>query len=225
MENNLNLWDKLKIVPANRLKTIQAGRLRGKSDINPQWRYQVLTETFGPVGFGWKYTIDKQWLEHGDNGQIAAFVNISLFIKLNGEWSDAIPANGGSMFVENEKNGPHTSDEAFKMAATDALGTAAKMLGVAACVFLGENDTKYPTQPQQPQQPQKQASKPLISEKQWAALLDRVKGGDAAAMEAAQKAFTLGAEQVKALTDALPKSGIQSKVISEIPADLGDIPF
>ena len=113
------------------------------------------------------------------------------------------------------------------MSAEQCTGTASSYARKYALngLFLIDETEADPDHSQQPQQPQKQASKPLISEKQWAALLDRVKGGDSAAMEAAQKAFTLGAEQIKALTEALPKSGIKSEVISEIPADLGDIPF
>ena len=177
----MHIWDKLKSVPANRLRTIQAGRLKGKSDINPQWRYQVLTEVFGPCGIGWKYTIDKLWLESGDNGQMAAFANVSLYISHNGQWSDAIPANGGSMFIENESRGPHTSDEAYKMAITDALGTAAKMLGVAADVYLGNNDTKYNTaSAPAPNQVAKapDAELPWLTEGQFAKALERVKNGE-----------------------------------------------
>lgn len=140
---NLKYWNQMKSVPKERLKTIQAGRLKGKSDINPQWRYEKLTEIFGPCGLGWKYTIDRQWIEPYGNGEIAAFANISLFVKYNGEWSDAIPANGGSMFVANESRGPYVSDECFKMAITDALGTAAKMIGVASDVYQGLSDSKY----------------------------------------------------------------------------------
>lgn len=141
---NLELYDKLKSVPDSALKTIGAGRLKGKSDINPQWRYNKLTEVFGPCGFGWKFTIDKQWTEKYDNGEIACFVNVSLFVKHQGEWSDAIPGNGGSMFVANESKGPYVSDECFKMATTDAIGTAAKMIGLASDVYMGLKNTPSP---------------------------------------------------------------------------------
>ena len=152
--DNLHIWNQIKSVPANRLKTIQAGRLRGKSDINPQWRYEKLTEVFGICGIGWKYTIDRQWTESYSNGEIASFVNVSLFVKVNGEWSDAIPANGGSMFVANEKNGAYVSDECFKMALTDAIGTAAKMIGLASDVYQGIiTDSKYPTAQSAPPAP------------------------------------------------------------------------
>jgi hypothetical protein len=174
--NKTEIWDKLKSVPANRLKTIQAGRLKGKSDINPQWRYRVLTEVFGPCAIGWKYTIDRLWLESGDNGQLAAFANVSLYIRHNGEWSEPIPANGGSMFLENESRGPHTSDEAFKMAITDALGTAAKMLGVAADVYLGNNDSKYNTATAPAKAPDSEL--PWLTDAQFSKALERIKKGE-----------------------------------------------
>jgi hypothetical protein len=145
----LHYWNLMKSVPKDRLKTIQAGRLKGKSDINPQWRYEKLTEVFGPCGFGWKYTIEKTWVQEYANGEIASFAQINLYVKIDDIWSDAIPANGGSMFVANESRGPYVSDECFKMAITDALGTAAKMLGVASDVYQGLSDSKYSAQPQQ----------------------------------------------------------------------------
>jgi len=59
-------------------------------------------------------------------------------------WSDAIPAIGGSVLVSKESAGLHASDEGYKMAITDALGTAMKMLGVAADIYAGLWDgTKY----------------------------------------------------------------------------------
>ena len=158
-ENNLSIYEKLKSVPDSALKEISAGRLKGKSDINPQWRYEKLTEVFGPCGFGWKFTIEKQWIERYENGECAAFVNVNFFVKHDGEWSEAIPGNGGSMFVANEKNGPYVSDEAFKMATTDAIGTAAKMIGLASDVYMGlknkniPNQTKYDRALNEPDKP------------------------------------------------------------------------
>lgn len=114
------------------------------TDINPQWRYHVLTEVFGSCGTGWKYTIDKLWLEQGGN-ETCAFAMVSLYVKISGsDWSDAIPGIGGSKLVASESSGPHTSDECFKMAVTDALSVACKMLGVAADIYAGLWDgSKY----------------------------------------------------------------------------------
>jgi len=134
----MEIYKKLSTPPADALKKIEAGRLRGKSDINPQWRYEVMTETFGICGIGWKYEILNREFIPGANDEIAVFVDINLYVKVDGNWSEPIPANGGSMFVAKEKNGMFVSDEAVKMSITDALGTAMKMLGVAADVYRGK---------------------------------------------------------------------------------------
>ena len=129
---NLEIYNKVKEVPKTAQKEIKGGRLNGFTDINPMWRIQVLTELFGPCGIGWKYTIDRQWLEEGSDGNVCSFCNVSLYVLVNGTWSDPIPGTGGSSFVAKETKGLKTSDEAFKMALTDALGVACKALGVGA---------------------------------------------------------------------------------------------
>lgn len=144
---NLTIYNSSRKPPAEALREIKAGRLKGKSDINPMWRIKELTEQFGPCGFGWKYVITRQWLETGSAGQLAAFVNIELFYKINGEWSDAIPGTGGSSFVENESKGPYTSDECYKMALTDAISVACKALGFGADVYWSSDKSKYDKPP------------------------------------------------------------------------------
>ena len=141
--NNLEIYDKVRVVPKEAQKTIAGGRLKGMTDINPMWRIKALTEQFGPCGIGWKYIIKDKHLEAGANGEIAAFVDIDLYYKHNDVWSEAIPGTGGSMFVAKEKNGPFTSDECFKMALTDAISVACKSLGFGANVYWDKDKTKY----------------------------------------------------------------------------------
>lgn len=141
--DNLAIYNALKQPPKEALKRIEGGRLSGKTDINPQWRYKAMTEQFGICGIGWKYEIVRVFSEPGDEGQVFAFAEVNLFIK-QGEWSCPIPGYGGSMLVEKEKAGLHANDEGYKMAITDALSTSMKMLGVAADVYAGLWDgTKY----------------------------------------------------------------------------------
>lgn len=143
---NMELYNAARSVPAEALRLIQAGRLKGKSDINPMWRIKKLTELFGPCGFGWWYEIvEKHIVADELTGQKAAFVDILLFCKDKdtGVISHGIPGTGGSMFVEQEKSGKHLSDECFKMALTDAISVAAKAIGVAADVYFEKDSTKY----------------------------------------------------------------------------------
>ena len=122
------------------MRQIGAGRLKGKTDINPQWRYQQMTELYGLCGVGWKFEIVKRWTEEGSDGQLFGFVDLNLFVKVNGEWSDPIPGNGGDFLVAKETKGLYNNDEAYKMATTDALSSAMKMIGIAADVYGGAWD-------------------------------------------------------------------------------------
>ena len=139
---NMTIYNATRDVPEEAKKPIKGGRLNGKTDINPMWRIKTLTEQFGPCGIGWYYNVTKQWIvEHEEES--AAFVNIELFIKVDGEWSKPIFGNGGSMFATKEKNGIYVSDECYKMATTDALSVACKQLGFGADVYWDKDNTKY----------------------------------------------------------------------------------
>ena len=171
--SNLDYYNKLKVVPQQALRQIQSGRLRGKHDINPMWRIKAMTEQFGVCGIGWKYVITKQWTETFGS-EVKAYCNIDLFIKVNGEWSDAIQGTGGSSEVSMESKGAYVSDECYKMALTDALSVAMKALGVAADVYFeaGKDiidiDSKYGDQDrraaQQQVQTQPTAQQPAASQ-------------------------------------------------------------
>lgn len=139
----MDLYERFRAVPDTAKREIVAGRLKGKTDINPMWRIKALTEAFGPCGIGWKYKIIREWLEPGANGEIAAFMDIELFYKLDGQWSEAIPGTGGSAFVAKERAGLYTSDECYKMALTDAISVACKALGIGADVYWQADSTKY----------------------------------------------------------------------------------
>ena len=156
---NLKIYEAVRSVPDNAKRPIASGRLKGKTDINPMWRLKVLTEQFGPCGIGWKYKIISERLEASPNGEVAAFVAIDLYIKHDGEWSDAIPGTGGSMFVANERSGQHTSDECFKMALTDAISVACKALGFGADVYWEADRTKYTGDGCKPQERQQSTFK------------------------------------------------------------------
>lgn len=136
-------YNAVKTVPQSALKVIDFGKLKGKYDISPQWRWEILTEVYGMCGVGWYFDIvdTKQVLVEA-TGETMLYVKVNLYIKDGNEWSNPIPGYGGDFLIYKDKNGYHGNDEAFKMAVTDALGTAAKMIGVGADVYRGLQDTK-----------------------------------------------------------------------------------
>lgn len=143
---NMSLFEQFRETPQEARKAITGGRLKGFTDINPMWRFKRLTEVFGPCGVGWKYEIVSQRIQPGHGNEVAAFVDILLYYKTDGTWSEGIPGVGGSTFVATEKSGVHTSDECFKMALTDAIGTACKALGMSADIHFEKDRTKYSRQ-------------------------------------------------------------------------------
>jgi hypothetical protein len=152
--NNLEIYEKYRTVPKEAQKEIKGGRMKGMTDINPMWRVKALTEQFGPCGIGWYYVPVRKWLETSGD-EIAAFVDIELFIKVNGEWSMPISGTGGSAFATQEKGGIYVSDECYKMATTDAISVACKQLGFGADVYWGADKSKYdkPSQDKQTSEP------------------------------------------------------------------------
>ncbi len=137
-------YENLASPPADAIKKIDGGKLKGFSDINPQWRYEALTQEFGLCGVGWKFEIANTFTEPVPATQeMMIFVQVNLYIKEGETWSDAIPGFGGDFLIVKDKNGIHGNDEGYKMAITDALGSAAKVVGVAADVYRGRMDSKY----------------------------------------------------------------------------------
>lgn len=131
--------------PSNALKQINAGRLRGKSDINPQWKIEAMTEVYGLCGEGWYHECTKEDIIKLDDNQVMVFMEVHVYIKnKDGEWSKPIVGFGGDFIVKKENNGMHFNDEAKKMCYTDALGNALKNLGVANDIYRGMWDgSKY----------------------------------------------------------------------------------
>ena len=143
---NLKFYNAGAGVPANAKKTITGGDLNGKTDINPMWRIKKLTEMFGPVGIGWKIAIERLWLEDRLGDEVIANAAITLQVKYNGidgEWSDPIPGVGGNKALKKDKRGEVCNDEAYKMALTDAISVACKLIGIGANVYWEKDATKY----------------------------------------------------------------------------------
>lgn len=141
--DNLKIYKEAAEVPKNAQKEIMAGKLKGKTDINPMWRIKLLTELFGPCGLGWYTQVLERWTER-DANESAAWVRIAMYVKFPGTdtWSAPIEGIGGSKQC-GKGQGDGINDEAFKMAETDAISVACKKLGFGAKVYWDKDDTKY----------------------------------------------------------------------------------
>lgn len=141
---NRRIYDAVRAVPPEAIKPITAGRLKGKSDINPMWRIRVLTEQFGPCGEGWYTEGVRYWTVTQEKSlEMAVFCELQLHTRGDNGWSAPIYGIGGNTVIAAEKNGLYLDDEAYKKAYTDALSVACKALGIGADVYWQADRTKY----------------------------------------------------------------------------------
>ena len=150
---NLAIYNQVRSVPEDAISPITGGPMKGKSNINPMWRLEMLTRLFGPSGIGWKIEQVSRWTESTGQGGVAVFCEVNLFIKQGDSWSQPIFGQGGNMLMRRVTewvNGQpvqsvHIDDEAYKKAYTDAVSVACKALGFAADVYYRQDETKYGT--------------------------------------------------------------------------------
>lgn len=140
--DNMTLYERYAQPPKDALKAFSNGKFSG-TDINPMWRIKALTEAFGPCGLGWYTEVKRMWREDTPDGAATVYCEVLLYVKYEGEWSKPIAGIGGNTLTRVTKNGSSTTDEAYKMAYTDALGIACKALGFGADIWWKSNDTKY----------------------------------------------------------------------------------
>lgn len=148
--DNLELYKGWANVPKEAQKPFDNGTFKG-TDINTMWRIKVLTEKFGACGVGWYYNIKRVWSENlGDRSdEILSYAEIELFIKHDGEWSKPIAGIGGNKMLKYVRKIDEykPSDEAYKMAVTDAFGNACRNLGIGANTYWENDKTKYTEEP------------------------------------------------------------------------------
>lgn len=142
--DNIQIYNEARVCPTNAQRTIQAGKLKGKTDINPMWRIKKLTEMFGACGVGWKTENETFWTTPSANGEVVAWCSLQLRYKGGDScWSDPVFGIGGSMLVDTQRGNLSSNDDAYKMAYTDAISVACKALGFAADIYWEADRTKY----------------------------------------------------------------------------------
>jgi hypothetical protein len=140
--DKMTIYNAVRSVPQEAQKEFNNGRFKG-TDINPMWRIKVLTEQFGPAGFGW-YIDNVAFEDKVVAGETLTICQLDLFVKVGEEWSRPIHGVGGNRTSTKTASGnTMISDEAEKMAYTDAISVACKALGIGADVYYQADRTKY----------------------------------------------------------------------------------
>lgn len=137
---NTKIWDSLaKTNPEHTKGFKRAGGFQGTA-VKPIYCDQRMTEQFGPCGLGWGIEKPEFTIVPAGN-EILVYCTVSIW---HSNKDCVVYGVGGDKVMSAGSNGARTSDEAFKMAFTDAIGNAMKHLGMSADIHMGRfDDQKY----------------------------------------------------------------------------------
>lgn len=143
MTDNLALWHQVETTPASQTKEITGKSYRGTSP-KPYYLVKKATETFGPIGIGWGFTIEDERIEEGAGGERMSIARVKVWFKWNGERGEVEHIGGTSFSGVRASGKPFTDEDAPKKSVTDALVKALSMIGFAGDIFMGRyDDSKY----------------------------------------------------------------------------------
>ena len=143
MTDNLTLWKTVETTPTKHTKAITGKSYNGTSP-KPHYLVWKATETFGPCGIGWGFTIEDERVEDGAGGERLHVARVKVWYKWGNERGE-VEHIGGTAFSGTRASGkPYTDEDAPKKSVTDALIKALSMIGFAGDIFMGRyDDSKY----------------------------------------------------------------------------------
>ncbi len=141
--NNLALWTAVEKTDPKHVKAITGKSYQGNSP-KPHYLVHKATETFGPCGIGWGFTILDERIEDGADGERMSVARVRVWYKWNCERGE-VEHVGGTQFSGKRASGkPFTDEDAPKKSVTDALVKALSLIGFAGDIFMGRyDDSKY----------------------------------------------------------------------------------
>jgi hypothetical protein len=161
--NTLELWNKVEKTPVEHTKPITGKSYSGNSP-KPHYLVRRATETFGPCGIGWGFTVVDERIEPGPGEERMHIARVRVWYKWNGERGE-VEHIGGTPFAGVRKSGAAFMDEdAPKKSVTDALVKALSMIGFAGDIFLGRyDDSKYMAELREDELAAKASPKPRLA--------------------------------------------------------------
>lgn len=181
MTDNLKLWQTVEKTSPDHVKEITGKAYRGNSP-KPHYVVHKATETFGPCGIGWGFSIVEEKLLDGAMLDPGFYERIHMArVRVWYEWEGKrgeVEHVGQTVFSGKRKNSgaPFTDEDAPKKSVTDALIKALSMIGFAGDIFMGRyDDSKYVAELRQEE---REAAQPEPSQDDYdtqALLLDDIK--------------------------------------------------
>ena len=150
---NLTLWGSVEKTPVEQTKPITGKTYKGNSP-KPHHLIKRATETFGPCGIGWGFTVVEDKVVDTaiyPDGSVERmhYCRVRVWYMYGGQRGE-IEHVGGTVLSGRRRGEkadymlPFADDDAPKKSVTDALIKALSLIGFAGDIFLGRyDDSKY----------------------------------------------------------------------------------
>lgn len=159
MSEHLALWNQVEKTDPRFTKEFNRGGGFKGTAINPTYLARKATETFGPAGLGWGWSVLGEEQMVGvqiadDCREIIHSLHVEVWYRPTRAMCEQygvdfgfiarISQFGATTFVGKNKYGAFTDEETKKKSLTDAIGKCLSLLGFSADVHLGKyDDNKY----------------------------------------------------------------------------------
>ena|SRR5215217_1060888 len=166
--SNLDLWEKVQKTDPKHVKAITGKSYQGTSP-KPHYLVHKATETFGPIGIGWGFSIIDERIEEGAGGERMSIARVKVWYEWEGKRGEVEHIGGTSFSGIRSSGKPFTDEDAPKKSVTDALVKALSMIGFAGDIFMGRyDDSKYVSEVRQEfaeEAPPKPSARPVEAPK------------------------------------------------------------
>lgn len=141
--NNKALWDSVCMTDPQAVKPITGKQYRGNSP-KPYWIIERMTDTFGPCGIGWGFTILSERMERLSESDVLHIAVVRLWYELDGKRGELEQIGQTKAVYAKSAGGLMIDEDAPKKSVTDALVKCASYLGFAGDIFSGRwDDSRY----------------------------------------------------------------------------------
>lgn len=149
--NKLHIWDQVKETDPAFIKKDETGVNKYLTSIDGLYMFKRATETFGPVGIGWGYSILEERYEDivmfksnnlGDIMSKNHTIKLELWYKVGEDTGKIINFGHTKYIYKTNRGAVMVDEEAPKKSLTDAIKKCLSMLGVCADVYMGMFDDR-----------------------------------------------------------------------------------
>lgn len=147
MTDTMHVWNAAATPPRDALKEVTYGRKF--TSIDAYWCIREATRLFGPIGFGWGYSVNHDLVELPGKGGPVLYVRacMDLWYRIGEERSEPVRVYDLIELSGTRNTGErHIDDEAHKKATTACISKALSYIGIASDIFMGKHEGKYRTE-------------------------------------------------------------------------------